>query len=211
MLLVSIWTIRPGGINGHRGLPDVRALACPRCSFHRYDRRDVDSSWRHLDLGARPCRLRMARRRLACSVHGVLTEGVPFARPGARFTSNFEDLVVWLATRSDKTSVATFAQVAWRTVGAMCQRVSANVLDPERLNALVTPGLVRSADASTTGITDDLRLPGAEVVSAQRRPAKRSSSGRAAPVMSWTRTNVSMPIIWANLSLPMRRKKMFSL
>jgi hypothetical protein len=45
----------------------------------------------------------------------------------------------------------------------------------------------------------------------QRRPAKMSSSGRTAPVVSWTRTNVSIPIIWANFSLPIRRKKMFSL
>lgn len=31
-----------------------RRLACPRCSFttrHRYDTREVDSSWRHLDMG----------------------------------------------------------------------------------------------------------------------------------------------------------------
>lgn len=121
-----------------------RVLACPVCSFttsRRYDRRDVDSSWRHLDLGGRPCRLRMRRRRLACPVHGVVTEGVPFARPGARFTSDFEDLVVWLVTRSDKSTVATFARVAWRTVGAMCQRVSADVLDPERLSGLVNIGV----------------------------------------------------------------------
>ena len=121
-----------------------RVLACPVCSFttsRRYDRRDVDSSWRHLDLGGRRCRLRMRRRRLACPVHGVVTEGVPFARPGARFTSDFEDLVVWLVTRSDKSTVATFARVAWRTVGAMCQRVSADVVDPQRLSGLVNIGV----------------------------------------------------------------------
>ncbi len=44
----------------------------------------------------------------------------------------------------------------------------------------------------------------------QRRPAKRSLSGRAAPVVSWTRTNVSMPMNSPNLSLPIPRKKMFS-
>ena len=105
----------------------ARLLACPACSFttsRRYDRRDVDSSWRHLDLGGRVCRLRMRRRRLRCPTHGVVTQKVPFARPGARFTADFEDLVVWLVTRSDKTTVATFARVAWRTVGAMCERVT---------------------------------------------------------------------------------------
>lgn len=32
-----------------------RRLGCPQCSFstrHRYDTREVDSSWRHLDMGA---------------------------------------------------------------------------------------------------------------------------------------------------------------
>lgn len=117
-----------------------RKLACPSCSFttrHRYDRRDIDSSWRHLDLGGRVCRLRLRRRRLACPEHGVITEAVEFARPGARFTRDFEDLVVWLVTRSDKTTVACFARVAWRTVGAMCERVTADVLDPARLEGLV--------------------------------------------------------------------------
>ena len=51
-----------------------RALVCPSCSFRtrrRYDRRQVDSSWRHLDLGGRVCRLRMRRRRLSCPEHGM--------------------------------------------------------------------------------------------------------------------------------------------
>lgn len=121
-----------------------RQLVCSRCSFatkRRYDLRDVDSRWRHLDLGGRVCWLRMRRRRLACPSHGVVSEGVPFARAGSRFTSEFENLVVWLVTRSDKTTVATFARVAWRTVGAMCQRVAAEVVDPARLEGLVDIGV----------------------------------------------------------------------
>ena len=121
-----------------------RRLSCPHCGYStssRYDRREVDSVWRHLDLAGRTCRLRMRRRRLACPTHGVLAEGVPFARPGAGFTRDFEDLVVWLTTRSDKTTVATFARVAWRTVGAMCERVAADVLDPDRLAGLVEVGV----------------------------------------------------------------------
>ena len=48
---------------------------------------------------------------------------------------------MWLVTRSDKTTVATFARVAWRTVGAMCQRVAAEKLDPDRLTGLVDIGV----------------------------------------------------------------------
>ena len=81
------------------------------------------------------------RRRLACPEHGVVTESVPFARSGARFTADFEDLVVWLVTRSDKTTVAAFARVAWRTGGAMCEWVAADVIDPHRLEGLVDIGV----------------------------------------------------------------------
>ncbi|MGH3500088.1 MAG: ISL3 family transposase [Nocardioidaceae bacterium] len=123
--------------------PQQQLMSCPHCGFrtrHRYDTRDVDSSWRHLDLAGRVCTLRLLRRRLRCPAHGVLTEGVPFARPGSRFTRDFEDLVVWLASKCDKTTVAAFARVAWRTVGAMCSRVAAEKLDPERLAGLVDIG-----------------------------------------------------------------------
>jgi transposase len=41
----------------------------------------------------------MQRRRLRCPEHGVVTEAVDFARPGSRFTRDFEDLVVWLVTK----------------------------------------------------------------------------------------------------------------
>ncbi len=44
----------------------------------------------------------------------------------------------------------------------------------------------------------------------QRSPAKRSFSGRAAPVVSRTRTKVSTPMNSPNLSLPILRKKMLS-
>jgi hypothetical protein len=69
------------------------------------------------------------------------TTAVMWIRPGARFTADFEDLVVWLVTRSDKTTVAAFARVAWRTVGAMCERVAADVIDPHRLEGLVDIGV----------------------------------------------------------------------
>ena len=121
-----------------------RVLVGPGCSYrtqHRYDSRPVDSWWRHLDLGGRVCELRMARRRLRCPEHGVVTEAVDFARPGSHFTRDFEDLVVWLVTKADKTTVAAFARIAWRTVGAMCRRVAADTLNADRLAGLVDIGV----------------------------------------------------------------------
>ena len=121
-----------------------RRLACPRCGFttrHRYDTRAVDSSWRHLDMGGRICRIVLLRRRLRCPEHGVRTEGVPFARDGSGHTRDFEDLVAWLVTKTDKTTVAGFARTSWRTVGAVCERVAADVLDQDRLRGLVDIGV----------------------------------------------------------------------
>jgi transposase len=146
---VTVTNVHPGSAAGEgpvvvRLRQRRRLMACPWCSYrtrHRYDSRPVDSRWRHLDLGGRLCELTMQRRRLRCPEHGVVTEAVGFARPGSRFTRDFEDLVVWLVTKADKTTVATFARVAWRTVGAMCQRVAGEKLDPDRLAGLVDLGV----------------------------------------------------------------------
>lgn len=121
-----------------------RRLECAQCPFstrHRYDTREVDSSWRHLDTAGRICRILLRRRRLRCPDHGVLAEGVPFARPDSRHTRDFEDLVAWLVTKTDKTTVSSFARVAWRTVGAICERVAPDVSDPDRLCGLVDIGV----------------------------------------------------------------------
>ena len=103
-----------------------RLLRCPWCAFTtkaRYDTRGVPSTWRHPDLAARRLRISADLRRLYCPVHGVITEGVPFARPGSRFTRDFEDLVGWLATTMDKTALARLVRVDWDTTGRIIERV----------------------------------------------------------------------------------------
>ena len=137
-----------------------RRLCCPRCSYssrHRYDTREVDSTWRHLDLAGRVCRIRLRRRRLRCPEHGVVVEGVPFARHRSEHTRDFEDLVAWLATKTDKSTVSTFARVAWRTVGAICERVCVDVLDPDRLSLLVDIGVDESSWRYVGDLCQDLR------------------------------------------------------
>lgn len=121
-----------------------RRLACPRCGFTtpaRYDTRPVQSTWRHLDLAAQCLQIRADLRRLACPQHGVLTEAVPFARPGARFTTDFEDLVGWLATTMDKTALCRVLRIDWDTVGRIVERVMATGLDVERLDGLFVIGV----------------------------------------------------------------------
>ncbi len=119
-------------------------LVCPHCRHKtrfRYDTRPAPGAWRHLDMGTWRVEVRCRLRRLRCPTHGVVVEGVPFARPGAHLTRDFDDLLAWLATRMDKTSVGALCRVSWRTVGRACERVVAAELDPDRLNGLFRIGV----------------------------------------------------------------------
>ena len=121
-----------------------RRLVCPLCPFKTsscYDRRDRPSRWRHLDLGVWQIEVRCTLRRLRCPHHGVVVEGVPFARPGAHLTRDLDDLLAWLATRMDKTAIARLCRVSWRTVSRACERVVASELDPKRLDGLFRIGV----------------------------------------------------------------------
>jgi transposase len=121
-----------------------RRLRCPLCEFstpHRHNRQAVESIWRHLDLGVWRLELRAQLRRLECPEHGVRVEGVPFARHGARFTRDFEQLVAWLAARTDKTTIKRMVRIDWDTVGRIIARVCADELDPDRLENLFEIGI----------------------------------------------------------------------
>lgn len=121
--------------------PKARLLRCPCGKQVRscYDRRR--RRWRHLDLGR--CRLWLIYeiRRIDCPDCGVRSEELPWARPGARHTRDFEDVVLWLAQRTDRTSVATLMRCSWDTVTAIINRGVAELLDQRRLNALYRIGV----------------------------------------------------------------------
>ena len=68
-------------------------------------------------------------------------EGVPFARDGARLTSDFDDLVAWFVTRTDKTTITRMLRIDWETVGRIVKRVCDERLDPDRLNDLFEIGI----------------------------------------------------------------------
>jgi transposase len=120
-----------------------RRRVCARCGqvgrLQIHDRRV--KRWRHLDLGACRCTIECELRRLRCRTCGVLLEPVPWARPGAAHTRDFEDVVAWLAQQMAKTPVAALLHVAWDTVGRIVERVVAERLDEERLADLVMIGV----------------------------------------------------------------------
>jgi transposase len=116
-----------------------RRLRCPKCSYstrHRESKQHHDSVWRHLDLGRWRLDVHVGLRRLRCPEHGVLVEGVPFARDGARFTRDFEDLVAWLATKTDKTATCRLTRIDWQTIGRIIERVGEELIDTDRLSDL---------------------------------------------------------------------------
>lgn len=92
--------------------------------------------WRHLDLGVWRLEVQANLRRLRCPEHGVHVEGVPFARDGARFTRDFENLVAWLATKTDKTATCRLARIDWQTIGRIVERVGEELIDTDRLSDL---------------------------------------------------------------------------
>lgn len=102
-----------------------------RCGIcHRrcpgYDQGEGVRHWRVLDLGATPAYLEAPAPRVRCRQHGVVVAAVPWARHGSRFSRTFENQVAWLVTRCDLTAVAELMRVAWRSVGAIIARVTAD-------------------------------------------------------------------------------------
>jgi transposase len=80
-------------------------------------------------------------RRLRCRDCGVHLEAVPWARPGASHTRDFEDTVAWLAQQMAKKPIAGLLRIAWDTVGRIAERVVADHLDERRLQGLVAIGV----------------------------------------------------------------------
>jgi len=80
-----------------------RKLVCP-CGWKTWavhDRRV--RRWRHLDLGGSRLWLQAEVRRLQCRrCRRARTEQVPWARPRARHSRDFQDVVAWLAQRTDR-------------------------------------------------------------------------------------------------------------
>lgn len=119
----------------------ARRLTCPcgkqvRAGYDRRSRR-----WRHLDLACQRLWLVYEIRRLRCPDCGVVTEQVPWARPGARFTRDFEDMVLWLTQRTDRTTVSTLLRCGWESVTAIINRGVAELLDRRRLQTLYRIGV----------------------------------------------------------------------
>jgi transposase len=120
-----------------------RLLVCPRCGCvgrAGYDRRT--RRWRHLDLGRVRCLLECELRRFRCpGCRRVVSEAVPWARPGARFTRAFEQVVAWLAQQAAFSVIGRLLRITWRSVARIVARVIAELRPNERLAGLTRIGV----------------------------------------------------------------------
>jgi transposase len=118
----------------------------PRCGSCRRRAPGYDHQpprrWRHLAVGGVILWLRYAPRRVECCRCGVHAEAVSWAASlETRFTEAFEELVAYLARATDKTTVSTLLGIAWRSVGAIVERVVERHLDSKRLDGLAFIGI----------------------------------------------------------------------
>lgn len=99
---------------------------CPHCGKRcpGYDSGGGRRLWRARDVGLVRAFIEAEAPRVKCATHGVVVAAVPWARRASGFTRSFEDTVAWLAVRTDKTTLAGLLKLAWRTVGAIIERVS---------------------------------------------------------------------------------------
>ena len=76
-------------------------------------------------MGTTPVFLQALTRRVCCPDHGVVVAAVPWARPGSRFTTAFEDTAAWLVCHATLSVVAVLLRIAWRSVSGIVTRVVA--------------------------------------------------------------------------------------
>jgi transposase len=97
--------------------------------------------WRHLDAGGLRCVVECRLRRVYCPGCGDLPEMVEWARGGARYTRDFDDLTAWLAQQMSQTQVTRLMRIGWETVGKIVTRVVAEKLPGGRLDGLELIGV----------------------------------------------------------------------
>jgi len=125
--------LEPDGRGGEVLVAVVRPKAgvarqCSRCRRRcaGYDTSPTARRWRGLDLGSTQVFLQAGTRWVSCPEHGVVVAAVPWARPGSRFTTAFEDTCAWLVCHAALSVIAVLLRVAWRSVSAIVARVVAD-------------------------------------------------------------------------------------
>lgn len=98
---------------------------CGRCRRRSpgYDAGSGRRRWRTLDHGIAMAYLEAHAPRVRCVEHGVVVAHVPWAAHDAGHTHTFDQQVAWLVVRTSKSAVTELMRIAWRTAGAIIDRV----------------------------------------------------------------------------------------
>ncbi|MGH3577109.1 MAG: ISL3 family transposase [Mycobacterium sp.] len=138
---VASVTFAPEGVVvGLRRRRGKHRCPCGWRTWSTYDR--SVRRWRHLDLGAQRCFFEAEIARVDCRrCKRVRTEEIPWARPGARHTRDFQDVVAWLAQHVDKTTITRLLRCSWEAVAKIVVDVVADAIDDTRLNDLYRIGV----------------------------------------------------------------------
>jgi len=116
--------------------------ACSGCGARGLPIKDQRvKRWRHLDVGGVRCQVECRLRRLYCPGCGDRPEMVEWARAGARYTRDLDDLVAWLAQQMNQTQLTKLMRIGWETIGKILARVVAEKLPAGRLDALQLIGV----------------------------------------------------------------------
>ena len=71
---------------------------------------------------------------------------MPWARPRARHSRDVEDVVAWLAQRTDKTTITRLLRTSWETVAGIVERVVVEQVGDRRLTGLLRIGVDEVSD-----------------------------------------------------------------
>ena len=138
--VVSVAFTGDGMVLGIRAKARLHTCPCGRRSRARYD--TSTRRWRHLDMAGTKLWLEADIARVDCKACGrVRTEEVPWARAGAWHTRDFEDVVAWLAQRTDMTTITKLLRCSWEAVNGIAKRVVVEHLTDDRLNDLFRIGV----------------------------------------------------------------------
>ena len=108
-----------------------RCICCgERCPGYDKKHRGTESRWRAPNLNGVPVYICYSPERIRCPQHGVLTEKLPWEDGTTRFTPEFNDEVAWMVGQMNRTAIALYLGINWRTVGN-CVKASLERLEPD--------------------------------------------------------------------------------
>ena len=112
---------------------------CPCCGNKcpGYDTKtpDGDSTWRGPNLVGAPVFIHYTPKRIKCPEHGVLTEKLPWTDGNTRSLKAFNDEVTFLTLSGNRSMVAEYMDVNWRTIGN-CLKATHDRIEPNIENRL---------------------------------------------------------------------------